>query len=174
MSKFTRLTQISVLALAVSSGLAHADSGRTRADVQGDFVQAQQSGALPSGFAALSARQVYASRAQDDAQLDPGQTQTVIRDELRAAQRAGEIRSSFLGWTAQELSRGDTAALEPGALRSRTAVRSALAAAQSADELPVGFVGRSLRTLYPGQYPMPEAMRNAMSSAAAVSLNEPK
>ena len=174
MTKVTCLLQVFALALALSSGVAHADAGKTRPEVQAEFLMAVQAGELPSGFVAKSARELYWGYAKPTDVRGGVQVQARVRDELIAAEQAGEIRMSFLGRTKQELSPGNYAPATPGASRSRASVRAELAAARAAGELPVGFAVRPLRTIYPGQYPMTETTRDRANTGSDVSMNEPQ
>lgn len=174
MTSFPRPTHLCALALAAASGCAHADAPSRRAELQRDFVQAQYDGALPSGFAALAPRQLYWGNAQNAGQLGRETSSTQVRDDLLAARRAGDVRTSFLGWTQQELARGGAGADSSATTTSRAAVHAARVRAQSTAALPVGFVGRSLRALYPGQYPTLEPTYDPAQPGKQLSWSELK
>lgn len=146
MKNRNRMLVVSTLALSVFSAAALADpyapAAKSLEQSQAEYVAARQNGDLPTGFAALTQREVFQGNALNTGSNRPLST---------AAAPAGSTPMGFVAKTEREIAPGNFAQ-EPSTL-TRAQVRADLIAARNAGDLPIGFVARSSHELFPAKQP---------------------
>lgn len=153
MKNVIRIASVSLLALVVASRTAHADPGKTRAQVQAELVAAEKAGDVVEGEDGLTPRERFPWLYPASADSAPAKTRAQVQAELATAEKAGDVVEGEDGLTPRERFPG----LFPpedanGPAVTREQVRADLAAAQNAGEIPQGFAAIALRDLTPGRY----------------------
>lgn len=134
-----RAIRLSVIALSLLSGAAYADSGKTLAQSQEEYIAARENGDIPAGFAAKTQREVFGGNAAGDV---PAQAPVA-----RALVDEGEVPLGFSGHTARELFPGNYPVA--ASTLTREEVRAEYLAARKAGELPIGFAAVPAKLIYP-------------------------
>jgi hypothetical protein len=127
---------LSAITLAIVSGAAFADSGRTLEQSQAAYIAARNNGELATGFVNLSEAQIHSGAG---AAIVKGAPKPVTLSQDDAPQ-------GFVGHSARDLFPGNYVQAKDGVTREQ--VRAEMIAARKAGELPVGFVARSERDIY--------------------------
>ena len=144
MKNFTTSLTLSALALAVLSTAAQADpyypAAKTLEQSQAEYVAARDRGELPTGYAAISQRDMFHGNAAGSA----GPLSV-------AAVQPGTTPLGFVARTERDVAPGNFAQ-ERSAL-TRAQVRADEIAASKSGELPIGFVARSSHELFPAKQP---------------------
>jgi hypothetical protein len=141
MKNANRLFGLSIVALSLLSGAAYADSGKTLAQSQAEYIAARDSGNLPTGFLAKSPREVFAANPVAASQPQGRVVAATLVDE-------GAVPLGFSGHTARELFPGNYAAAQDSTV-TRAQVRAGYVAASKAGELPIGFAAVPAKLFYP-------------------------
>jgi len=151
MKNAIRIAGVSLLALVVASEAAHADAGKSRAQVQAELVAAEKAGELPVGEDSLTPRERFPWLYPAPADSAPAKSRAQVQAELAAAENAGDVVVGEDGLTPRERFPSlypPAAANGPAVTREQ--VRADLAAAQKAGEIPQGFAAIAPRDLTPG------------------------
>ena len=159
--------------LAALAATAHAESSKTREEVQAEMIDARRSGdVIANGESGLTLRELYPQRYP--AVTVAGKTREQVVAELKEAQRTGDILAG--GELAVPLNQAYPSAYPPKIMlagKSRAQVQAELREAiRTGDMLADGDSGMKLKELYPQRYaniaPMATAPMHAASSPSVV------
>jgi len=169
MNSITCVIGVSALGLAVATGTAYADSGKTREQVQAQLQAAWMAGDVPVGEGGLTPREMYPGQ-YPAVQEPPGKTRAQVRAELDAAIRHGDVPLIGLATPREDFPADYPAAPAPAPGMTRQQARAELDAAIRAGIVPpIGLT--TPREEFPAHYPMVEPARAMAHSGSTGSAN---
>jgi hypothetical protein len=134
MTNLNKIFTLTAVSLALVSGAAFADTGKTLAQSQAEAVAARQSGDIPMGFAAVTERDVFYGNAVST--VPAGKS-------AQAGAQGGDVPLGFAAKTEREIYAGNASA----GGKTREQVQAEAIAARDAGDVPVGFVARTEREI---------------------------
>jgi hypothetical protein len=133
MTKLNKMFTLSAVSLALVSGAAFADTGKTLEQAQAEAVAARQNGDIPMGFAAVTERQVFYGNTGSASAGKSVQLNT----------QAVDVPQGFAAKTDREIYAGNSGV----GGKTRAQVQAEAIAARDAGEVPVGFVAKTEREI---------------------------
>jgi hypothetical protein len=149
MMRINVLTSAALGAMALHGGQSLAQQ-MTRERAQAQYIAAAQAGTLPTGAAALDAREIAPGLYPALPQA-AGETRSEVRAELAAAQRAGVVVQRRQGMAQRDLLPAKFPPPAPRSGQTREEVQAELAAAQRSGNLRLILAGVAPRPLQPGK-----------------------